>query len=146
MITQIQDYNLDFSCSEDRYMGVKSLWLKVIVRAMFDWASYRDSQKLQDQKKAQDAYAWLFKESELFNSFKNVCMILSINPDKIRQLALKMTKDDVAKIEFKEREVVFSDDEEDQEFTENEIADNLPLLSDKLESDSDFSDESWDAL
>lgn len=89
--------------NDDRYAGVRSLWLKVIIRAMFDLASYRDSDKLSQRKLAENAYNWLFGPSEIYNSFENVCRLLDLDPKRIRNRANLMTKDDVAKIEFKER-------------------------------------------
>lgn len=87
-----------------RYAGVRALWMKVIIRAVFDWVTYRDSTKLDKMKYAESAYNWLFKKSFLFNSFENVCKLLDIDPEKVRHNASRMTKDDVAKIEHLERD------------------------------------------
>lgn len=87
----------------DRYSGVRALWLKVIIRAIFDWVTYRDSDKLMQKKLAENAHSWLFDESELFNGFENVCVYLDVDPDHIRNRARKMSKEDVAKIEHLER-------------------------------------------
>lgn len=89
--------------TDDRYSGVRSLWLKVIIRAIFDWVTYRDSTKLLQRKLAENAEEWLFKPSLLFNSFENVSRYLDIDPDVIRIRAKKMSRDDVAKIEHLER-------------------------------------------
>ena len=88
---------------DDRYAGIRALWLKVIIRAIFDWITYRDSTRLQQKKLAEQAYAWLFKPSQLFNSFDNVCRYLDIDPGVVRGRAMKMTRYDVAKIEHLER-------------------------------------------
>ena len=87
-----------------RYAGVRALWMKVIIRAVFDWVTYRDSTKLDKMKYAESSYNWLFKKSFLFNSFENVCKLLDIDPEKVRHNASRMTKDDVAKIEHLERD------------------------------------------
>lgn len=88
---------------DDRYAGVRALWIKVIIRAVFDWVAYRDSTRLFQRKLAESAYVWLFRPSELFNSFENVCHMLDIDPNKVRDWAKKMNKDQVAKIEHLER-------------------------------------------
>ena len=88
---------------DSRYTGIRILWLKVIVRAMFDWVNHRDSTKLAQLKSAESAEAWLFGKSELFNSFESICTNLGIDPNGIRERAKKMTPDDVAKIEHLER-------------------------------------------
>jgi hypothetical protein len=90
--------------SDRRYAGVRALWMKVIIRAVFDWVTYRDSTKIDKLKYAESAHDWLFEKNVLFNSFENVCRHLDIDPIVIRQHARKMTKDDVAKIEHLERD------------------------------------------
>jgi hypothetical protein len=88
---------------DDRYAGVRALWIKVIIRAVFDWVAYRDSARLFQRKLAESAHTWLFRPSELFNSFENVCHMLDIDPEKVRRWAKTMSKDQVAKIEHLER-------------------------------------------
>lgn len=90
--------------SVDRYVGYRALWMKVIIRAAFDWVSYRDSSKLEHKKIAEYANTWLFSDSELFNSFENVCHLVDLPPEKIRAWAKKLTKEHVAKIEHLERD------------------------------------------
>jgi len=87
-----------------RYAGIRALWLKVIIRAVFDWVTYRDSTKLDKRKYADSADAWLFQKNLLFNSFDNVCRQLDLDPNQIREQVRKMTKDDVSKIEHLERD------------------------------------------
>ena len=90
--------------TDRRYAGVRALWMKVIIRAVFDWVTYRDSTKVDKKKYAEGAYAWLFQKNLLFNSFETVCRHLDLDPERIREQARKMTKDDVAKIEHLERD------------------------------------------
>jgi hypothetical protein len=92
------------SANDRRYAGVRALWMKVIIRAVFDWVTYRDSTKVDKLKYAEGAYNWLFQKSLLFNSFENVCKHLDIDAEKVRANARRMTKDDVAKIEHLERD------------------------------------------
>lgn len=87
----------------ERYAGVRALWIKVIIRAVFDWVSYRDSDKLMQRKLAESASSWLFQPSTLFNGFENVCGYLDICPDHVRMWAKAMSREQVAKIEHLER-------------------------------------------
>jgi len=87
-----------------RYAGTRALWMKVIIRAVFDWVTYRDNTKVDKKKYAESAHEWLFKKNLLFNSFENICRNLDLDPERIRTQTLKMTKDDVAKIEHMERD------------------------------------------
>jgi hypothetical protein len=90
--------------SEDRYVGTRALWLKVIIRAVFDWVSYRDSTNIQKLKLAESARNWLFERSELFNGFENVCFQIDLSPQKVRVWARSISKDQVAKIEHLDRD------------------------------------------
>ena len=103
--------------SDRRYAGIRALWLKVIIRAVFDWVTYRDSTKLEKRKYAESADVWLFHKSTLFNSFENVCRQLDLDPEQIRNQVKKMTKDDVSKIEHLERDY---DDAEGEDGVEEE--------------------------
>ena len=98
--------SVPYSPKEDRYAGVRALWLKVIIRAIFDWVTYRDCAKLEKKKIADQAHHWLFEPNQVFNSFESICRLLEIPPDFIREKALSMTRAQVAKIEHLEREGV----------------------------------------
>lgn len=89
---------------DDRYSGIRALWAKVIIRAIFDWVTYRDSPRLDHQKLADTARTWIFDESELFNSFDSLCKFLDVSPRHIRDRARQMTKEHVFKIEHRERD------------------------------------------
>ena len=104
--------------NDDRYAGVRILLMKVIIRAMFDYASYKDHPKLDKRKDAENARVWLFERSEHPNSFESICLALSLQPRKIRDRARTMTKEDVAKIEFKDRRPVL-DEHLEQDFAED---------------------------
>lgn len=92
--------------NDDRYAGIRLLLMKIIIRAMFDYASYKDHPRLERRKEAESARKWLFEKSHYPNSFENMCLMLNLNPKKIRERAAVMTKEDVAKIEFKDRRPV----------------------------------------
>jgi hypothetical protein len=88
----------------DRYVGFRVLWLKVIIRAVFDWVTYRDSLKLDKRKQAENAANWLFNENHLFNGLENVCVMLDLIPVRVRTWAKSMSKDQVTKMEHLERD------------------------------------------
>lgn len=88
----------------DPYVGYRALWMKVIIRAAFDWVSYRDSMRLDQRKEADKAFKWLFKPNVHFNSFENICHLVDLPPEKIRTWVSSLTKEHVAKIEHLERE------------------------------------------
>ena len=93
-----------YPITEDRYAGVRALWLKVIIRAIFDWVTYRDSPKIRERKLAEQAQLWLFKSANIFNSFEGICEFLDVPVEKVRAVASSMTREQVAKIEHLERE------------------------------------------
>ncbi len=88
----------------ERYVPYRLLWAKVIIRAAYDWALWKDSKDVRLKNFAKDAYRWLFSESDLMNSFNRVCEVLNVDRAKIRNYALNLTKDQVKKLEFMERE------------------------------------------
>ncbi len=94
---QIADISLE------RYARLRALWVRVIVRAAYDVASHKDDKKVNCRKWAEDAERWLFSPSFLFNSFENICFMLSIDPEKFRSWAKNLTKDEVRKLEHMER-------------------------------------------
>lgn len=100
------------------------MWLKVIVRAAFDWVSYRDSDKLIQRKLAESAHAWLFQPSNLFNGFDSICLSLDVDAEKVRKWVKGLSKDQVAKIEHLERDHSYSS--------------ALPQLKTQAESDERF--------
>ncbi len=87
----------------ERYSGHKALWLRVIIRAAFDLASYRNDPRLAYRKHADQAQKWLFEQNFLFNSFENVCILLNLPPEPIRHWACSLTKEEVQKMEHLER-------------------------------------------
>jgi hypothetical protein len=87
----------------ERYAGHKALWMRVIIRAAFDLASYKDDRRVALRKYADNAHKWLFEKSLLFNSFENICAMLGLPPEPIREWASTLTKEDVQKMEHLER-------------------------------------------
>lgn len=84
--------------------GVRALWVKVIVRAVFDYVTYKRSNLLQRRRWAITAHNWLWGPSiGFFNNFENICFHLGIDPNKVRMRAKTITKNDVKKIEHLDR-------------------------------------------
>lgn len=96
------------------------LWIKVILRASYDWVLYRDSKSKNLRRIAQDAYRWLFdpiKDRKIvvvkgndvevffeeFNSLDRLCEALDIEIDCVRKFASTLTRDKVRKLEFFDR-------------------------------------------
>jgi hypothetical protein len=105
------------SFNADRYVPIRVLWVKVIIRAAYDYALWKESKELRLRKFAQDAERWLFEPSDLELSFENICASFDFSVEQIRAKARILTKDDVKKLEFRERhgrtdrELIGGDDE-----------------------------------
>ena len=87
----------------ERYAAYRLLWVKVIIRAAYDYALWRDAKELRLRKFAQDAERWLFGKSYLMNSFETICSVWYLPASKFRDWAKSLTRDQVKKIEFRER-------------------------------------------
>lgn len=88
----------------ERYVPYRVLWVKVIIRASYDYALWRESKDLRLRKFAQDAERWLFEPSDLSLSFENICASFDFPIELIRRKTRALTKDDVKKLEFRERQ------------------------------------------
>jgi hypothetical protein len=88
----------------ERYVPYRLLWAKVIIRAAYDFALWKDSKDIRLRNYAKDAERWLFDESTLMNSFSRICEVLNIDRHRIREYARNLTRDQVKKLEFMERE------------------------------------------
>lgn len=88
----------------ERDNPVKILWARVILRALYDYVILKDAKKLKDRRDFSTVQDWLFEPSNLGNSLDNLCRLLNWPADLIREKARTMTRDDVKKMEFRERE------------------------------------------
>lgn len=93
-----------YSGSPDKNAPYRLLWVKVIIRAAYDYALWKDSKDLRYRKFAEDARKWLFDPSELEFGLSNICTVWGLPITKIRKFARELTKEDVKKLEFKERQ------------------------------------------
>lgn len=105
---------------DERFEGYKLIWYKVILRAIYDYVLYKDSKSTSLRRLADGAHRWLYepdiknvtvkfngrvieREETPFNSFSNICHLLSLDTEGIRQTAKKLTRKDIRKIEFFQR-------------------------------------------
>ncbi len=91
------------SYNPERYVPFKVLWAKVIIRAAYDYALWKDSRDIRLRKCAQEAEQWLFDPSPLELGFENICFAFDFPVDRIRHRTRALTRDDVKKLEFLER-------------------------------------------
>ncbi len=121
----IEKYVQDSSSYSDRrklpeHEAIRLLWIKVILRAAYDWVLYRDSKNNTHKKIASDACRWLFEisketvtikinnkwlivDSSGFNTLEKLCDVLDIDVESVRKFATKLTRGDVKKLEFLDR-------------------------------------------
>lgn len=83
---------------------VKTLWARVIIRALYDYVNLKDSSKLKDRREFETVRKWLLEPSDLSNGLENLCRFLNWPVGMLRARVLAMTRDDVKKMEFRERE------------------------------------------
>jgi hypothetical protein len=92
-------YNTELS------LPYRILWAKVIVRAAYDYALWKDSPDIRLRRFAEDAARWLFEPNpNLELSFENICFAFDFPVEKIRQKTRTLTREDVKKLEFRERQ------------------------------------------
>jgi hypothetical protein len=105
---------------DERFEGYKLIWYKVILRAIYDYVLYKDSKNTSLRRLADGASRWLYepdvktvsivfnnrsieREETPFNSFTNICHVLGLDTEGIRQTAKRLTRKDIRKIEFFQR-------------------------------------------
>jgi hypothetical protein len=89
------------SFTEERYDPVKLLWAQVLKRALFDYVILQGSRDLKDRRLFLSAKNWLFSEDF---GLSDICKMLDWPKEKIRRRAEEMTKKDIKKMEFRERD------------------------------------------
>lgn len=91
--------------------GCRALLLEVVRRAIYDWVLYRGSRRLKNKQLAEDAYHWLFVESEdgpdakermkagrELTSFFSICRALDLDPATVRKRAHELTPKDILNV------------------------------------------------
>lgn len=92
--------------SSELTLPYKILWAKVIVRAAYDYALWKNSDDIRLRRFADDAARWLFDspDPDLELSFENICFAFDFPVEKIRKKTRTLTREDVKKLEFRERQ------------------------------------------
>lgn len=89
--------------NRQRYSPYKTLWMRVFIRAAFDYAQYKTSKDLRSRRLAEDAYRWIFEENHDECSLQNICESFELPLDMLRAWAKRLNKDDVKKMEQLDR-------------------------------------------
>lgn len=99
------------------YENFRLLWIKVILRAAYDWVLYRDSKNQAYKRIADNAEVWLFGNylekirrkidgrivitlERPSNSLDCLCEELDLDIGTVRKFAKRLTKKDIRKLEF----------------------------------------------
>lgn len=101
--TRTKRISSNTSYNPERYIPYKILWAKVIIRAAYDYALWKDAKDFRLKKYAQEAEQWIFESSSLELGFENICFAFDFPVERIRARTRALTKDDVKKLEFRER-------------------------------------------
>jgi hypothetical protein len=90
---------------QKRYGAYAVLWLRVYIRAVFDFVQYRRSKSIRKRREYECAKRWLFDND---GGFDIVCSAFELPLERLRTKAMTMTKRDVKKLEHLERDGLFS--------------------------------------
>jgi len=102
---------------DELYENFRLLWIKVILRAAYDWVLYRDAKNRASRRIAESAYKWLFEDyfekvryregrktvvklERPFNSLFFLCTELDLDIKKVRIFARRLSKKEIRKLEF----------------------------------------------
>lgn len=102
---------------DELYENFRLLWIKVILRATYDWVLYRDSKSRAAQRVAENAFRWLFEDyfekirhkekgqiivklERPFNSLQFLCEELDLDIISVRAFAKRLNKKQIRKLEF----------------------------------------------
>ncbi len=89
--------------NRQKYSPYRTLWVRVFIRAAFDYAQYKTSKDLKSRRLAEDAYRWIFDENHDKCSLQNICESFDLPLDLLRAWAKRITKNDVKKMEQLDR-------------------------------------------
>jgi hypothetical protein len=91
--------------------GCRALLFEIVRRAIHDWVLYRSSRRLKNKQLAEEAYHWLFEETEdgaeakeraregtELTSFLSICQALDLDPEAVRRRARQLTPKDVLSV------------------------------------------------
>jgi len=87
--------------SSEFYDPVRVLWAQVLKRALFDYVILKKSTKLKDKRDFASAEQWLFSPHV---GLIDACRVFGWPLQRLRERALSMTRSDIRKMEFRERD------------------------------------------
>lgn len=93
------DYGSDYH--QKRYGAYAVLWLRVYIRAVFDYVQYKHSKSIKMRREYECARRWLF---DIDGGLDIICFLFGLPLDLLRDRARNMTKKDVKKLEHFERD------------------------------------------
>jgi hypothetical protein len=101
------DLQLDLRPSyvAEHYWPIRALWARVLVKAICDFVVFKEAKTLKGRREFKKVEQWLFGED---TGFLSVCEAVGWSPLRIRAKATTMTKDEVRKIEHRDRDPVMS--------------------------------------
>ena len=95
LIPAVHVYSAEF------YDPIRVLWAQVLKRALFDFVILKSATKLRDKRDFVSAERWLFSPHV---GLIDACGVFNWPLERLRKRALDMTRDDVRKMEFRERD------------------------------------------
>lgn len=87
--------------SEGHYHSIRALWARVIVRAICDYVLLKEARDLKGKRDFRAVNRWIFDEN---TGLKGICDLLGWQIEEVRSRALSMTRDEVRKIEHRDRD------------------------------------------
>lgn len=91
---------------QNRYSGVRRLWIMVIIRAVFDYVHKKDATTKYGKLEAAQAKAWLF-DAKGMDSLDYVCKLAGgLSADVVREYARTVNKNDLKSFKLAERDLV----------------------------------------
>jgi len=88
--------------SSELYDSIRVLWAQVLKRALFDYVILKKSTKLKDRRDFASAEQWLFSSDV---GLIDACRVFGWPLERLRKRALSMTREEVRKMEFRERDL-----------------------------------------
>lgn len=87
----------------EHFWPYKALWARVLVKAICDYVVFREAKTLKQKREFKKVSHYLFEEDP---GFLIHCAAAGWSPTMVRKRALAMTKDEVRKIEHRDRDPV----------------------------------------
>jgi len=85
---------------QQKYEQVKSLWLTVVARAIWDYAKWKKAERSDHRKEASSARHFIFDDD---GGLVAVCAVFDLDLDKVRHRAQILTPLQIRKIERVDR-------------------------------------------